>query len=126
MRMKVDFEGLDDAADAISAVSRKVGKTNSKKFVTLAAKMVESQSSPFVPVDTSELINSSYTKVRTTDSKGTSFEAEFGYGAEYAGYVHEGGPKNWQKAGASDLFLLKGVEAFVQEDLDNLVKALGD
>lgn len=126
MRTKVEFEGLEDAADAISAVSRKVGKTNSKKFVTLAAKAVEAQAAPFVPVDTSDLMNSSYTRVRATGSDGDGHEAEFGYDIPYAGYVHEGGPKNWQKAGASDLFLLKGVEAFIEEDLDNLVKVLGD
>jgi hypothetical protein len=128
MKLEARFEGLERASDRLTKELRRVGKENSQKFVTLSLKMIEAQTSPFVPVDTSLLINSAYTLVRKFKSSTAmpGYIGTFGYGAEYAGYVHEGGPKNWKKGGASDKFLELGVEAFIAEDLDNLLQLLGD
>lgn len=123
MKPGVKIEGLERASRRISDELNKVGKANNEKFVTLSLKAIEAQTAPFVPVDKSLLINSAYSRLRST---GAGYEGEFGYGAEYAGYVHEGGPKRWQKAGASDRFLELGVEKFIEEDLDNFLNALGD
>lgn len=128
MRPELRFEGLERASQNLTKELRRVGSENTKKFVVLAAKSIEAATSPYVPVDKSILINSAYTRVR--QFKGSTampgYLAEFGYGATYAGFVHEGGPKNWQKSGASDKFLEKGVNDFIDETLDDLLKVLGE
>lgn len=119
MKTTVQFEGLDKASARLTKELKAVGKENSRKFIALSLKMVETQTAPYVPVDTSNLINSAYTMM-------TGLKGVFGFGAEYAGFVHEGGPKNWQKPGASHRFLELGVEAFIDEDLDKLLQILGE
>ena len=42
---------------------------------------------------------------------------------EYARYVHEGPQKNWQKPGASNLFLARGTKDFVRDDLSGIIAA---
>ena len=120
MKVRLQVEGIEAAQKRLRKEVRKVGGQNSEKFVTLSAKAVEARSAPYVPVDTSLLINSAYTQVKEGPD---GFTATFGYGADYAGPVHDGGAKNWQKSGASDLFLAKGVEDFINEDLDAYIGA---
>ena len=127
MRITAQFTGLDRASRRLSDELKQVGEEGSEKFVTLSLKMIEAASAPYVPVATSELLNSAFSRVRpymNSTSMG-GFIGEFGYGANYAGFVHEGGPKNWQKAGASDRFLELGVEDFINESLDSLLSAFG-
>lgn len=124
MKPKVAIEGLERASARLSQEIEKTGKQSNSRFITLCLKSVEAQTSPYVPVDNSLLINSAFTRLLGSGS--AQIVGEFGYGAEYAGFVHEGGPKNWQKAGASDRFLELGVEAFIKEDLDNLLQILGE
>jgi hypothetical protein len=128
MKPELRFEGLREAEARLQKEIRRVGMENNRKFVTLALKSVEAATSPYVPVDKSTLINSAFSRLRPyKGSTGlTGVLGEFGYGAEYAGYVHEGGPKNWQKAGASDAFLAKGVDDFINETLDELLSVLGE
>ena len=126
MITSVEIKGLREASDNLTKELEKTGQLT-QKFVILAAKSVEAATAPYVPVDTSLLINSAYTQVRQYKGSGSmpAYLAVFGYGANYAGYAHEGGPKNWQKAGASDEFLLRGVNDFIDETLDDLVEMLG-
>lgn len=128
MKPEISFEGLDRASARLTEELTKVGKQNSEKFVTLALKMIEAQTAPYVPVDTSLLLNSAFSTTRKLrgSTKMPGMVGEFGYGAEYAVFVHEGGPKNWQKSGASDRFLELGVEAFIMDDLGKLLQILGD
>ena len=127
MRTTVQFEGLQQASNRLNQELRKVGQENSEKFVTLATKMIEAATAPYVPVATSQLLNSAFTRIRPykNSTSMTGYLGEFGYGASYAGFVHEGGPKNWQKAGASDKFLEKGVNDFIDESLDSLLSVFG-
>jgi hypothetical protein len=127
VRITAQFSGLDRASRQLSDELKRVGEEGSEKFVTLSLKMIEAATAPYVPVATSELINSAFSRVRpymNSTSMG-GFIGEFGYGANYAGFVHEGGPKNWQKAGASDRFLELGVQDFIDESLDSLLSAFG-
>lgn len=129
MRVTAQFEGLDRASTRLTQELKKVGQEGSKKFVTLALKMIEAASAPYVPVNTSLLLNSAFSRIRgSTSLGGGGFFGEFGYGGEasYAGFVHEGGPKNWKKGGASDRFLEKGVDDFINESLDDLLSVFGD
>lgn len=70
------------------------------------------------PVDTSALINSRYRNVYST-SKGMS--GRLGYTAAYSQFVHDGGPKNWQKPGAEDKFLEKGFERDGRDEIQRIV-----
>lgn len=126
MRPEVQIEGLEKASKRLTEELQRVGQAGSEKFVTLSLKMVEAQAAPLVPVDTSELINSAFTKLQKLPGDMGGHIGEFGYGAEYAGFVHEGGPKNWKKAGATDRFLEIAVDKFIAEDLDDLLGLLGE
>lgn len=128
VRASMKIEGLEAASRKLTEELNRVGKDTSHKFVVLALKSIEAAASPYVPVASSLLINSAYSTVRQAmgSTAMPGYEGEFGYGANYAGYVHEGGPKNWQKAGASDAFLAKGVDDFINETLDDLLGMIGD
>lgn len=90
---------------------------------------------PYVPVDTATLINSEYIKVVSTSSGQAAGEIGFGVEgmnqktgtpvSEYAVHVHEGPNKNWQKPGASNLFLWLGVDDFIRDELDDVLKSYG-
>lgn len=127
--MKAEVTGLDAANDKLTAELRKVGRL-SERFVTKALISVSANTAPMVPIDTSFLINSEYRKV--TDRFG-GFEGELGYGANYAPYVHEapgtlkgepranGNGDYWDPDGEPQ-FLAKGVDAFIAEDMDAILR----
>lgn len=119
MTPEIDVEGIEDANRKLDTMLRnQLGRKLSERFITKALISVSANTVPFVPVDTSFLINSEYRKVR---QDGQGYVGEIGYGADYAVFVHDGGPKNWQKAGASDQFLARGLDDFIRDDLDRLI-----
>jgi hypothetical protein len=65
------------------------------------------------PVDTANLINSQFIDGPVKTANG--WKGSVKYTANYAAYVHDGGPKDWQKIGAEDLFLEKGFEDNLNE-----------
>ena len=101
----------------------------SEEFVTVALMAISANTLPYVPVDTSALINSERREVFRKGDKlvGRIEFGGVGTGArgtpvqEYAGYVHDGPQKNWQKPGASNRFLAKGVNNFRRDDLAGLI-----
>lgn len=132
MTAKLEFEGLDELERAFADMVKEAKGEMSEKFVTMSLQAISAQTMPYVPVDTSTLINS---EVRQAKPVRNGWEGVLGYGddtkggeaqgtpvSEYAVYVHEGPQKNWQKPGASNKFLEKGVEAFLQEDAESLIK----
>lgn len=78
---------------------------------------------PYVPVDTSELINSEF--MDTWTSRRGRHYGTVGYAALHAMEVHEGGPRNWQKPGASDAFLWYGVIDMRRQSLPAIVQKYG-
>lgn len=78
---------------------------------------------PFVPIDTGELINSETIRIRTS-AKGRVSGA-LSYTAPHAAMVHDGGPRNWQRPGASDRFLELGADSFVESELDQVIAKFG-
>lgn len=89
---------------------RTVGRitgTLTNRAITEILIIGEGYAAELTPVDTSNLINSRFRQVTDT---ATGAKGVVGYTANYAIFVHEGGPKNWQKAGAEDEFLRKGFE----------------
>jgi hypothetical protein len=123
----VKLEGLAQVEAALTKRLQEIGGPMSEKFITVALGEISAHTAPYVPVDTSNLINSEWRKAYKT---GSGWTGEIGYnattedGTDYAVIVHEGGPKNWQKGGASDKFLEKGAADFVRDSLDATIKAI--
>lgn len=78
---------------------------------------------PYVPVDTGELINSEKITLRPTSRNQAT--GTLVYSAPHAAEVHDGPQYNWQKAGASNKFVNKGVQDFVAMSLDNVLAKYG-
>jgi hypothetical protein len=108
-------------------------KIESEEMLTVMLMAISANTAPFIPVDTSGLINSEERSVYR-DGK-SEIVGEISYGAdgslnsrgtpvqEYAEFVHDGPQKNWQKMGASNLFLEKGTRDFIQDDLSGIISA---
>lgn len=116
------MEGLEEAQKAIDKALKGLEHAP-ERAVREILKGVERHTLPFVPVDTSNLINSRY--IKTVDAGGGKYAGEFGFAADYAVHVHEGGPKNWQKSGASDMFLWLGADEFIEEGLEEVLRNFG-
>lgn len=146
--MKAEVTGIDEANDKLTAELRKMGRL-SERFVTKSLISISAQTLPMIPIDTGFLVNSEYRKVKEFLG---GYEGEIGYGAFYAPYVHDapgtlkgqpradfgktregisfgggtGQGEYWGPDGEPG-FLAKGVEAFVEDELDRLIQQeLGD
>lgn len=132
--MKAEVTGIEEANDKLTAELRKLGRL-SERFVTKSLISISAQTLPMIPIDTGFLANSEYRKVKEFLG---GYEGEIGYGAFYAPYVHDapgtlkGQPRPdgngvyWGPDGEPG-FLAKGVEAFIEDELDRLIKEeLGD
>lgn len=131
--MKAEIEGIEQANKDLQAELKKLGKL-SERFVVKAMISISAQTIPMIPVHTSFLVNSEYRKV---DKKGKGYIGEIGYGAFYAPYVHDaqgtlkGQPRpmidgrdqgNFWDPDGEPGFLAKGVQAFIEDDLDQLIR----
>jgi hypothetical protein len=122
MTFTMKLEGIGELEAAIGKRLAEIGGPMTEKFITIALGEISAHAAPYVPVgETSKLINSEYRKVQKAAN---GWSGEIGYNAEYAIYVHEGGPKNWQKSGASDQFLLKGAQDFERDALARVIAAV--
>lgn len=132
MDMKTEISGIDEANQDLEAELKRLSKL-SERFVVKALISISAQTLPMIPIDTSFLVNSEYRKVTKT-KKG--YAGEIGYGAFYAPYVHDaegtlkGQPRPSRNGTSRGLywdpdgepgFLAKGVEAFIEEELDQLI-----
>ena len=98
-----------------SNISGEVTRGGLQAFVSQLA----AYASELTPVDTANLINSQYTFV---NPNGDNWKAGVGYTANYAEEVHDGPDKNWQKAGASNMFLTDAAD----RNSSQLLKTLKD
>lgn len=123
IKFEFDLEGVGIAQQHLNDALRDV-KIQSELMVVKILEGIARNTNPYVPVDTSTLINS---ETRQTEIVGDKIMGEISYfattedGDDYAVYVHEGGPKNWQKPGASDSFLEFGAYDFVRDDLSTVI-----
>ena len=115
--MTVTVTGLGEAQNALNDALREIN-IESELMLNVILQGISASTMPYVPVDTSFLINSEY---RRTDMTPDGPTGELGFGAEYAKYVHEGPQKNWQKPGASNRFLELGVRDFIRDDLRSVI-----
>lgn len=115
--MTVEVTGIKAVQTALDDALRDIN-IESELLLSAILQGISAETMPYVPVDTSALINSEY---RTTDMTPKGPVGEIGFRSEYAVYVHEGPQKNWQKPGASNRFLELGVRAFIQNDLSSVI-----
>lgn len=129
--MSIKVEGLDEAQRALDDALKRINVV-SEEMLAVMLQAISANTKPYVPVDPNSgaLINS---EDRKTWQGRNGPEASISYGGEgesargtpvqeYAEYVHEGPQKNWQKPGASNRFLAKGVEDFLRDDADKIVR----
>ncbi|MDH5796930.1 MAG: hypothetical protein OEZ19_00055 [Paracoccaceae bacterium] len=130
MSITVSVGGLTAAQDALEKAMKDV-QVESEEMLAVMLQAIAANTMPYVPVDTAALINSErrWTQMTKAGPVGHIEYGGQGTGArgtpvqEYAVYVHEGPQKNWQKPGASNLFLAKGVEDFIRDDLSRIITA---
>lgn len=106
MAIKITKPAKQVKSNMQRAISNIAGDTT-ERGLTIVAIEITKFAAELTPVDTSNLINSQY---RSVDKTSDGWRAGIGYTAGYAEYVHDGGPKNWQKPGAEDEFLSKAVD----------------
>ena len=130
-RVTVDIDGLEDFKAALKKVIKRAN-VESEEMLAVMLQSISANTMPYVPVDTSTLINS---EVRKTYQGQYGPEAYIGYGdptqaenargaavSEYVIYVHDGPQRNWQKPGASNKFLEKGLRDAVNGDFPAIMK----
>ncbi len=105
--MSVKVKGLRQLKSNFQKEFRKLSGPVTEKGLRAGLMQGAAYASELTPVDTSNLINSQYI---FTNEVNDGFKGGVGYTANYAEFVHDGGPKNWQKRGASDLFLTLAFE----------------
>ena len=115
--MTIKVTGIQSAQTALNGALKDID-VQSELLVALILQGISANTMPYVPVDTSFLINSEF---RTTSMSGNVARGTIGYGAKYAPYVHDGPQKNWQKPGASNRFLELGVQDFIRDDLSGIL-----
>lgn len=131
--------GLKSADREIARLMKGV-VVDTEEMMTVILMGISANTKPYVPVDTSTLINSETRDIFTEKVRRfffftgpTEIVGEIAYGRvgsvnargtpvhKYAAYVHEGPQKNWQKPGASNQFLAKGARDFAQDDLAGII-----
>ena len=105
-------KGIDQVNKRIKSTLENIDSVVTRKVITEVLMTGQNHAVMLTPVDTSNLINSRFIQIQ---NNGTTFKGMAGYTANYAKYVHDGGPKNWQKIGAEDKFLEKGFEENMPE-----------
>lgn len=117
MSIGIEVKGIASAQTALRKALKDVN-TQSELMVSVIMQAIAANTMPYVPVDTSFLINSEY---RRSGVSRNGAWGVIGFGAAYAPYVHEGPQKNWQKPGASNNFLGLGVRDTLRDDLSGII-----
>lgn len=105
-------KGINEVNKRIKSTLNDISGDITRKTMTQVLMTGQNHSLELTPVDTSNLINSRFMQIQNFSN---GFRGTVGYTANYAKYVHDGGPKNWQKLGAEDRFLEKGFEENMPE-----------
>lgn len=128
--MTIKVQGLASAQAELDRAMKEIGQAT-EEMLTVMLMAISASTKPYVPVDTAALINS---EVRRVEKKASGVTGYIEYGGQgvnargtpvqdYARYVHEGPQKNWQKPGASNLFLARGTADFIRDDLSRIIAA---
>ena len=128
--MTIYANGLKKAQAELNKMAKELVDV-SEEMMLVVLMGISANTIPYVPVDTSTLINSEQRKIYRRGK--TKIVGEISYGSDgsvnprgtpvqdYASYVHDGKQKNWQKPGASNRFLAKGVRDFIRDDFAGII-----
>ncbi len=117
--MAIKVSGIKQVQSNLQKRLKKIAGSVTERSMTAGVLQLASYASELTPVDTSNLINSQYTFVNPSAG---GWKGGVGYTADYAVYVHDDGPKNWQKSGAEDQFLEKAAERNESQIFNTIVK----
>lgn len=127
----ITVSGLTSAQAALQDAMQDIDIA-SEEMLAAILNSIAASTMPYVPVDTSALINSEW-RLTTMTPDGPIGEIGYGRGgavsndgtpvSEYSVYVHEGPQKNWQKPGASNMYLAKGVQDALRDEIPMILKA---
>lgn len=112
--------GIAQVNARLEQIFTQVSEDKARAAITKALIIGQQYAVALTPVDLGNLINSRFTQIINTP---TGFTGRVGFTADYASFVHDGGPKNWQKPGAEDEFLKKGFERDGLEEIDAVIRA---
>jgi len=118
------IEGLEELNARFRAAIDEIGISRTQRFITELVFAIEVESATITPVDTSFLINSKFSRIWRSTS---GWNAEAGYGANYAMYVHNkpgtllGTGLAW-KPDAEPQFLAKAIKTVLEQDLDAIIE----
>lgn len=127
--MKVTVKGLERARRSLRRAIQDI-EVSSEDMVAEILHGVAARTRPYVPVDTTTLINSEERRTWMAED-GPKGYISYGNGggvgrsgtpvSEYYLYVHDGPQKNWKKPGASNRYLQRGIRDFVKYDLSSII-----
>ncbi len=132
--MTVKVRGIAEAQAALNEAVRGI-ELESELMVSVILQGIAANTAPYIPVESSFLINSEY---RTTGMTSSGPRGELGYGASYAGYVYRkpgklrGQPRSGKRRGrywdaqgggstAQPMWLDHGVRDFIRDDLSGVI-----
>lgn len=128
--MGMRLVGRRGAQRKLRQLTRKLESTNEEMIAAMLARIV-SRTMPYVPEDTSTILNSEQRKVykyggiaggAVSYGEDGSINPKHGIPvSEYVDEVHNGPQKPWRKAGASNRFLSLGVRDFQRDDMSRIV-----
>ena len=104
---------------------QEIGVSRTQRFITELVFAIEAESATMTPVDTSFLINSKFSRIWQSTG---GWNAEAGYGANYAEYVHNkpgtlmGTGLAW-RPDAEPQFLAKAIKTVLEQDLDAIIES---
>ena len=114
-------EGVEEVQAYFDKKLKQISGPMTNKAVTVIMNETRANIAPYVPVDTSNLINDVNQRVY---KRGKSWTGEIIWNADYANYVNYGPQRNWQKSGASNMFVEKGAKDFADGDLEAVLKEI--
>lgn len=117
--MASKVRGVTQVNRNLEQIFSKVSEDKARSAITKALLIGQQYAVALTPVDTANLINSRFMQIINTP---TGFTGRVGFTANYATFVHDGGPKNWQKPGAEDEFLKKGFERDGIDEIDAVIR----
>lgn len=127
----IKIKGVSQAISELRAMQDEL-MDDANEMTVVVLQGVSAHTVPFVPVNTSTLMNSELRQITQTNNRvfGT-----LSYGldgstnpdgtpvVEYAAKVHDGPQRSWKKPGASNKYLDKGFDLFVKDDLSSVIEA---
>lgn len=115
--MTVKVTGLQQAESQLNGVLREL-RDGSEEMALQIMQGISDRTAPYVPVDTSFLLNS---ETRRLTRNADKLRASIGFVAAYAEDVHDGPQRRWQKPGASNRYLELGLRDFLADDLSSII-----